>query len=248
MLKAYYFLWRRPGMSRSEFIDYYENKHAALISANLTPGRDFRRNFPIWESTSDDILSKPSFDVLTAITYASRSHFEAAMHTYHSEPFHEIVVEDELRFIDRNRVKFIPVDEVIDGAPDGDWFPAPYVPAAAKVLRFTRVEAGLDHDWRAAYEADGVPAVREKVAGCLDYRRNYIRRTDDFSFMTPFLLEEIASHGLVDCCLVEEICFADAASATAAAQRLQALDAKSSAQGARALTVLSDTSTQAVKA
>lgn len=223
MLKAYYFLWRRPGMTRDEFIEYYEEIHVDLIVSNLPRASDFRRNYPAWQHNHADHLGTLPFDVLTAITYQSRASFEEAMRVYHSPPFNEVVTEDELRFVNRGRVRFVPVDEVIDQTSDDQWRPAPAVPEGAKLLRLTRRPATIDPNaFQSIYEAAEAPGIRPLIDGCIDYRRNYIRVDDPFCFMTPELHAEIASHGLVDCDLVEELCFIDTVSAAAAAVALDA--------------------------
>lgn len=218
MLKAYYFLWRREGMNRAEFVDYYEEIHADLIIDNLPPASDFRRNYLGWVANDAGAVGVRPFDVLTAITYPSDEHFGAAMHAYHSPPFSEIVTEDELRFVSRDLVRFQPVEELIDHAP-GEWFAAPK--ACAKLLRLTRRPAGIDQgEFRRLYEAEEASRVRSQVAGCIDYRRNYVLSSHPLCSITPDLEAEIASHGFVTCDLIEEFCFPDSNAATEAARRL----------------------------
>lgn len=228
MLKAYYFLWRRDGMTRDEFIDYYEKSHIDLILDNLPRAKDFRRNYPVWQAGHTEYLGSPLFDVLTGITYDSRTTFEASLDVYHSSPFSEIVTEDELRFINRARMKFMPVDEVIDHLPEDQWQPAPVVAEGAKLLRLTRRPAELDpSEFRRFYEASETPAIRPLINGCVDYRRNYVRWSDPLNFMTDELRAEIDSLGLIGCDLVEEFCFADTVSAATAALTLDGAPAHS---------------------
>ncbi|OHV57576.1 hypothetical protein BCD48_42865 [Pseudofrankia sp. BMG5.36] len=124
--------------------------------------------------------------------------FETALHVYHSSPFSEMVTEDELRFINRGRVRFVPVDEILDQASEDRWYPAPLSPEGAKLLRLTQRPTALDPDmFRDVYERYEVPAIRQLIAGCADYRRNYVGSTDSFCFATPELQAEIGAHGLV---------------------------------------------------
>lgn len=219
MLKAYYFLWRRPDMTRAEFIDYYENIHANLIFDNLPRALDFRRNYPLWREQHENYVGSCPFDVLTAITYSDKAAFEEAMNIYHSPPFSEIVTADELRFIDRSRVRFVPVDEVSDPNESGHWLAGPR--KVFKLLRLVRRAPSMEPDrFRSLYETHEVPVLRQILAGCVDYRRNYIRVADQLHFITPELQAEIADHKMVECDLVEEICFEEAGEAAAAAARL----------------------------
>ena len=220
MLKAYFFLSRRDGMTLDKFVDYYENTHAHLIADNLPDPSDSRRNFLVWSDDELETLGSRPFDVLTAITYESRAKFEDSMKVYASPPFNEVVTEDELRFINRERVRFAPVDEVIEGVPADEWRAAPAVPKGAKLMRLTRRPETQDPDtFRSVYESFEAPLVQLLTAGCIDYRRNYIRSSDPFSFMTDEFGDELNSHRWD---LVEEFCFADAAGAKAAAKALNA--------------------------
>jgi hypothetical protein len=220
MLKAYYFLWRRDGMTRDEFVAYYEDIHVDLIVGNLPLARDFRRNFPVWPGSEAEHLGSSPFDVLTAITHESRTRFEEAMKVYRSPPFSDTVTADELRFINRDRVRFVPVDEVIDQLPEGEWQVGPAAPEGAKLLRLIRRPEALDAGaFRTGYETSQVPLLRSHFDGCTDYRRNYIRATDAFSFMSDELKAEPEAQNWD---LVEEFCFTDAARAQAAATAMNA--------------------------
>ncbi|KAH6986637.1 hypothetical protein EDB80DRAFT_690782 [Ilyonectria destructans] len=221
MMKAYYFLWRRTGMDRNEFIDYYENPHVDLILRNLPKHDDFRRNYPAWDRSNTADLGSPLFDAMTAITYESPVKFAEALATFYSQPFNQIVTEDELRFLDRSRIKFVMVDEIIDEVPENKWRPAPMVVEDAKLIRLIRRPAALDAaEFRKAYEALQAPAIRSTVGSCVDYRRNYIRGSDSHNFTTPELENNLDIHSVIACDLIEELCFASSADADAAVRAL----------------------------
>ncbi|KAH7141799.1 hypothetical protein EDB81DRAFT_884857 [Dactylonectria macrodidyma] len=143
-MKAYYFLWRRTGMDRKEFIDYYEKPHVDLILLNVPRHNDFRRNYPVWDRSNTADPGSPPFDALTAITYNNPAMFAEALATFYSQPFNQIVTEDELRFLDRSRIKFVMVDEIIDDVPENEWRPAPMVVEEAKLIRLIKRPAALD--------------------------------------------------------------------------------------------------------
>jgi len=62
---------KAPGLTRAQFRDHYENKHAPLIRELMPAVVEYRRNyFP--ETVA-------GFDVLTEITFETRESFETAM-------------------------------------------------------------------------------------------------------------------------------------------------------------------------
>ena len=236
MFKAYYFLWRRRGMCRDDFIAYYENAHVDLLRDNLPHPADFRRNYPLWSRGAAAAVGvTPPFDVLTAMTSLSQATFEEGFLAYVAQPFHDVVVEDEERFTNRAMVKLTTVDEVIDGAAERDWFPAPVLPGeGTKLVRFLRRPLGLEPDaFREAYETSAAPAVAALSEGCIDYRRNYVRTGDDHFFMTPDLASALDDDALLHCDLVEELCFVDGDHAAAAAVALDAAPPPASVVGVR---------------
>ncbi|CAG9946212.1 unnamed protein product [Clonostachys rosea f. rosea IK726] len=221
MTKAYYFLWRRAGTDRNEFINYYEKPHLDLILANLPKHDDFRRNYPAWHRYNTPSLGLQPFDALTAITYGSPAKFDEAIGIFYTQPFNQAVTEDELRFLDRSRMKFVMVDEIIDQLPENEWRPAPAVGDHAKLIRLIKRPATLNAtEFRKAYEATQVPAIRSTIINCIDYRRNYVRATDSHNFTTPELQGSLSESDMIACDLIEELCFASSADADAAVQAL----------------------------
>lgn len=73
MFKCIALLKKKPGLSRAEFIEYYENRHSVL-ARKLLPGiRDYRRNF----LDPDGAVLSPGapaidFDVVTEMWFADR--------------------------------------------------------------------------------------------------------------------------------------------------------------------------------
>ncbi|KAM5527612.1 hypothetical protein FOXYSP1_19974 [Fusarium oxysporum f. sp. phaseoli] len=222
MLKAYYFLWRRTGMDRNEFMEYYENTHLDLIIDNVPKHDDFRRLYPAWHrsGTAQYDLKKP-FDVMTGITYGRRASFDEGAAKIYSPPFNEIVIQDEMRFLDRSLMKFVVVHEVIVRGPQDKWQPAPHVADGAMLVRLIQRPAGLDSaEFRKSYETLQVPAILSAVNGCVDYRCNYVSASDHYNFMTSQLVEEYG-HGLTASFdLIEEFCFSSVANAEAGARAL----------------------------
>jgi hypothetical protein len=219
MQKGFYFLQRRPGMTREEYITYYETVHRPLIMANLPRPLDFRRHFPLWSPSAQTISAAIRFDSLTAITYKSREAFMDAYKRYSSSSFNPIVVEDETKFLDRGRMSFVPVEEVIEAHSDDDfWCPAPRSPGG-KLLRFVWRPDEMDAlEFRARDRSTA--GARALLEGCLEVRRNYLLPDDPLAYST----EDLAGiDRLMDyrrCDAVEEYSFAADGDARAALARL----------------------------
>ncbi|KAI3570737.1 hypothetical protein IWW34DRAFT_859142 [Fusarium oxysporum f. sp. albedinis] len=223
MLKAYYFLWRRTGMDRKEFVEYYENTHLDLIIDNVPKHDDFRRLYPA-RHRSDTVqhdLKKP-FDAMTAITYQLRASFEEAVSKIYSPPFNDIIIQDEIHFLDRSLMRFVVVHEVIVRGPRDKWQPAPHVADSAMLVRLVQRPTGLDvTEFRESYETLQVPAILSAVNGCVDYRCNYVSASDQYNFMTSKLMEQYGHDLTASFDLIEEFCFPSVASAEAGARALE---------------------------
>jgi hypothetical protein len=186
MQKGMYFLQRRPSMTREEYITYYETVHRPLIMANMPRPLDFRRHFPLWSPAAQTRSADLRFDSLTTITYASRHAFMDAFKRYSSSSFNPIVVEDETQFIDRGRVSFVPVEEVIAADSEDDfWCPAPGSPGG-KLLRFVWRPDGMDAaEFRARDRSTTI--AKALLKGCLEVRWNYLMPDDPFAHSTEDL-------------------------------------------------------------
>ena len=216
MLKAFYFLSKRNGMSREGYIDYYENSHQHLMMNNLPNPADFRRHFFRWPEISEGTQGAERPDSLTAITYKDMEDVNRSREIYHSADFNPIIVADELRFIDRDRTKLVLVQEVIEGAEPQSWRPAPMDPGG-KLLRLVWRSPHLTQAAFRAEDAHRKPVIWASLPEVLDVRRNYVLSQD------AGLPAEGHCADLHQCDLVEEYSFGSA-SAAAAAARLADLD------------------------
>jgi len=112
MIKVLAFLKSRPGMSRDDFIRYYETRHAPLILSIAPQVRDYRRNFLLTEGA---ILAPgaaaPDFDVVTELWFADRAAFAAAMSAFTDPVNAQRIAADEENLFDRSRTRFFVVEE-----------------------------------------------------------------------------------------------------------------------------------------
>jgi len=92
-IKLMAFLKATPGMDRSRFARYYEEKHAPLILEIMPAIIDYRRNY-LPQSVA-------GFDVITEIWFEDRASFDAAMAVATAHPASELIASDEANFLDR---------------------------------------------------------------------------------------------------------------------------------------------------
>jgi hypothetical protein len=97
----------RAGLSREEFVDYYENHHVPLI-LSLAPAPDYyARNYV---PETDQRGFPADFDVMTHLKFTD----EPARRTWLSL----VLAEDEARFLDRARTRAWIVEEHVSTTPD----------------------------------------------------------------------------------------------------------------------------------
>jgi uncharacterized protein (TIGR02118 family) len=112
MFKTIALLKRKPGLSRAEFIDYYENHHVPLIRELQPQIREYRRNFIELDGAYlFPGAEAPDFDVITEMWYDDRDAYDAAMAVWSDPAMVERRVRDESNFIDIDRIRFFIVEE-----------------------------------------------------------------------------------------------------------------------------------------
>jgi uncharacterized protein (TIGR02118 family) len=112
MIKTIAFLKCKAGLSRAEFIRYYETRHAPLILSIAPQVCDYRRNFLVAEGA---IIAAggaaPDFDVVTELWYPDRAAFTAAMAAFTDPDNARRIAADEEHVFDRSRTCFFVVEE-----------------------------------------------------------------------------------------------------------------------------------------
>jgi hypothetical protein len=110
MIKMVFMLKRRPGMSRADFIQYYESHHARLGEKYVPNAVRYVRRFldPVpgpWSKPADE------FDVMTELWFANKQEADRAM-AHLSEPkIHDEIAADEERLFDRTRSQVYLITE-----------------------------------------------------------------------------------------------------------------------------------------
>lgn len=114
MYKSIALLKCKPGLTREQFIDYYENHHVPLIRSLLPEVCGYRRNF-IRHDTAIGAPDAPvpAFDVITEIWYADQAAYESAMARHARPEIGSRINADEENFLDRSQTVMFVVDEHI---------------------------------------------------------------------------------------------------------------------------------------
>ena len=107
----------RPGMSRADFVKYYEEVHAPLALRLLPPFAKYARNYVAVSIEGQE----PEFDCVTEMWYESPRAAQAVTDalggsdatTGYQTEIGRIMRDDEERFMDRSQLVSFVVDERI---------------------------------------------------------------------------------------------------------------------------------------
>jgi hypothetical protein len=111
MYKVTAFLTRKPGMTRNQFRDYYENRHAPLVG-QLTPKMAaYRRNYVNLDGPLKRGEHLIAFDVVTEMEFEDQAACERWVEAYQVPDVLARISADEENFLDRDRVLVCAVDQ-----------------------------------------------------------------------------------------------------------------------------------------
>jgi hypothetical protein len=114
MYKSMALLKCKPELTREQFIDYYETRHAPLICALLPEVCGYRRNFIHSEGAFlNPGAATRDYDVITELWFADRAAYEAAMERCANPETARRIAEVEEQFLDRSCTRMFVVDEHI---------------------------------------------------------------------------------------------------------------------------------------
>lgn len=113
MLKFVTLLKRRPGMSRADFIAYYESNHARIGVKYLTGHacRYVRRYVQPVPDPVTGVPDEPEHDVVMEIWFADRAAFDATMARLAEPAVAAEIAADEERLFDRSKHRHFFVEE-----------------------------------------------------------------------------------------------------------------------------------------
>jgi uncharacterized protein (TIGR02118 family) len=112
MFKVIALLSKKPGLSRNDFMEYYETKHVPLVRKLFPQIQEYRRNFlDVRGAIIAAGASPPDFDVVTEFWFADRAAYEDTLASYGSPSAGETIRQDEENFLDRSKMRFIVAEE-----------------------------------------------------------------------------------------------------------------------------------------
>jgi uncharacterized protein (TIGR02118 family) len=113
VIKMIFMLKRRPGMSREEFVRYYESTHAKLGEKHVTnAARYVRRYLSGLPEPFTGTVREPDFDVVTELWFNNEADMEAAMSHLRKAEVTQEIARDEDKLFDRPRNRVYLVEEV----------------------------------------------------------------------------------------------------------------------------------------
>lgn len=124
MIKIIYFLKRKPGTSPEQFRNHYESSHVLLAKKYVGHLlNDYVRNYPTFallNPSNIPVGTAPAsydigYDCITEMHVADQQAVEEITRIFNAPDINPILVEDELKFLDRDKTVMIMVDVVNTG-------------------------------------------------------------------------------------------------------------------------------------
>lgn len=117
MFKMMILVKKKAGLSHAEFKDYYENNHVPLATRLTAPALAYRRNYIVKDDPflaamgiNRVMENDDSFDAITEIVYETRAHAQEMLDIMQNTDNGPIIMEDEAKFCDRDRLRFYVVE------------------------------------------------------------------------------------------------------------------------------------------
>ncbi|WP_156839597.1 EthD family reductase [Novosphingobium aquimarinum] len=110
MLKCVAMLKAKQGLSRDQFIEYYESNHAPLILKLMPEIREYRRNFFETEGAFEFGAAR-QFDVVTELWFEDRAAYDRFVERSTDPDIARQIAEDEENVFDRGATRMYIVEE-----------------------------------------------------------------------------------------------------------------------------------------
>eukprot|EP01037_Dinobryon_pediforme_P008089 gene8089-8170_t len=102
----------RAGLSRAEFIAYYETRHAPLIRSLFPEIIAYTRNYVDRSGAFDSAAAPIDFDSVTEMRFADRASYDRFLARAAEPDVARAIAEDEEHVFDRAATRMMVVDEV----------------------------------------------------------------------------------------------------------------------------------------
>lgn len=117
-MKMIAFFRRRSDLTAEQFRQHYETRHAPMAMRLFPCIRDYRRNYIRHDmahrrASGGENTVDFDFDVITEISFADRAGYECMVKDMTDPRIRAQVIEDEMRFMDRDATVVILVDEEV---------------------------------------------------------------------------------------------------------------------------------------
>jgi uncharacterized protein (TIGR02118 family) len=110
MFKVMAFISRRAGTSPEAFREYYETQHVPLVVEVAPPMAAYRRNYLNPDEAFKRNEDELPFDVVTEMLFETREDCQRWFDTFFDPEVFARVQEDELQFLDPDRVRLCVVE------------------------------------------------------------------------------------------------------------------------------------------
>jgi len=173
MHKVIALIKRKPGLSRAEFIAYYESNHAPLAKRVFPQIVQYRRNFiDLSGSIIAPGMPDPDFDSVTEIWYRDRAAVTEMLSEHFSTNTQQIIEEDERKFLDQSMTRFFTVEERGANRANAELGPSH---GHFKAVALLTIKPGLSHaELVDYYETRHAPLIWSLFPWIVEYRRNFI--------------------------------------------------------------------------
>lgn len=112
MIKILALLKRRPGLTREEFAEYYEKRHAPLFARTIPPDVDSAITHYVQNHAVPLGATDAAYDCVTEIGFEDLAGMRRWSDWYHG-PEGAVLREDEQRFMDTGRRLVVVAEERI---------------------------------------------------------------------------------------------------------------------------------------
>lgn len=111
-VKTIALLRKRADITREQFVDYYETRHAPLMHSLLPGIVEYRRNFCDFDGAFVNADAAPfDFDVVTEIWFEDRAAYDRAMEVAGRPEIAQRIADDEENLFDRAGTRLFVVEE-----------------------------------------------------------------------------------------------------------------------------------------